>query len=411
MKNFFLFLSLFLPILIYNRTLYDTSLFTAYIAIISLLIIFVNIILIKKIDYTLIKYIVPFFLLYIAGMTTTIFRGSDELVNIFNRSMPVLFFCAGYILITSYNLLGNNNKYIIKLFFYLSILSTAYTLIFAINYYGFTLVEARYQVLPNTINFLISFFFASYILSIKKFNGYLCLLFFITVVLISATRTYLLVGIIVLFISILFKNKLDLVKTFFTFFSIAFIVGIILFIFKDNLLIVSFYERIILYQSLGYDPTTAGRLFEMSKQLDMLTNEISGFLFGYGFTHPIDVVGFGYDVRGNISAARTHGYGHNLYVGLLFVPGVLVGLSCVYVLISSLVSIKFLFIKNLISSNNIDSDEKFVKIFFYLSFLFFLLQNIFGVTLGSKPGSLYFGICLGAVRIIFKEKKIIDSSN
>ena len=26
---------------------------------------------------------------------------------------------------------------------------------FAINYYGFTLVEARYQVLPNTANFLI----------------------------------------------------------------------------------------------------------------------------------------------------------------------------------------------------------------------------------------------------------------
>jgi len=403
-------LSLFLPTFIYNRSIYDTSNLTAYIAIISLLVILINIVQIKKIDTSLFKYIFPFFLLFIVGTTTSILR-NYELINILNRAMPVLFFCSGYILITSYNLLGYNNKFIIQLFFYLSIFSAIYSVTFAFNYYEFSLIEARYQVLPNTANFLISFFCASYILNIKKFNGYLCLLFFLFAVLISATRTYLLLTVIIFFVSILIKNKFNLFKTFLIFFIFSFIIGIIIFVFQDSLLISKFNERILVYQYLGYDPTFNSRLFESIKQLNMLTNNLSGFLFGYGFLSPIDIFGYGLDKSGSITDATTHGYGHNLYVGLFYVSGFLVGLSCLYVFLSSLLNIKFLFIKKLISNNNISSDEKFLKIFFYLVFISYLIINIFGVTLGSKTSSFYFGISLGVIRIIFKEKKTIDSSN
>ena len=106
----------------------------------------------------------------------------------------------------------------------------------------------------------------------------------------------------------------------------------------------------------------------------------------------------------------THGYGHNLYVGMFFVSGIFIGFLCNYVLISTLFKTKINKIIFFINDDKKNDNEKFLLIFFYLSFLSFLIINFFGSTFGDKSGSFYFGISIGILRLFNSDNKTYNFS-
>jgi len=407
--KFFLFLSFFSPIFIFHRTNFDESKLTAYISILSIIIIFLTIRFINKINYQIIKFLFPFILLFTVGLFVTIVR-DFEILNAFNRSLPIIFFCLGFILITSYYKLGHDSRFLCNLLFYLVLFSTVYQILFSIFYYKISLFDMRYQILPKVINYLFCFFCAGYVMNFRKKSGIICLLLFIIVTLVSATRNILLMSIIIFYISIFLKNEFNFFKSLISIFKITFIIALIIYFIPDNFYIDKMTNRILISEKYGYDPTFNSRFYEILAQIKMLKSNTLSLLFGFGFVQPIEVFGYDLNTKGSFIMSLTHGYGHNLYVGMFFVSGIFIGFLCNYVLISTLFKTKINKIIFFINDDKKNDNEKFLLIFFYLSFLSFLIINFFGSTFGDKSGSFYFGISIGILRLFNSDNKTYNFS-
>jgi hypothetical protein len=403
-NKFFFLISLFFPNLIYYRSKFDTSNLTAYLSIISITFIIYAIFLIKKKNKIDFKNILPFIVLFISGSIVSFIR-DFPIIDIINRALPILFFICGYILISLFLDQEKNYSFLINSLFYLLIISAIYKYFFAISYYGLQITETRYQIIPSTFNMILCFFISSFIVKYMRFKSIICIVLFILITIISATRGLMLVGLSVFFFSIIIKNNMKLVKSFATFIVFILLIILLLNIFGENFYIQKFFDRLFFFQQYGFDPTFNTRFFEINYHISLSLKNLTNFIFGHGFLYPILIEDYNLNYSGEITLYQQQGFGHNLYSGLIFVSGFIIGSFCIYFLINSILKIKLKNLLQYLNDPKVSLDEKFLFIFGYLTFLAYLIYNFTGVTFGDKASSLYFGISYGLISLLKKKIK------
>jgi len=299
--------------------------------------------------------------------------------------IPFILFTVGYLASSNINKILKFDDYI-KIVFNITLVSIIYT--FIVNFFGRDLIEIRYEILNQSI--YIIFPIICFNILIKRNNElkyiFSCL-FIIIIIILSATRSWLLSITITLLFSIITSILTKKIK-----FIIVVKYLCLLFIFIAMTLLGTnifdhFIERLFVYQNYGFDATSLTRLAEVSYQLDAWLSNLFPFLFGrgvgssYGFSgqaQDILISKFGY--IDNFTIVDWNFVGHNFWIYSMYSQGILFGWIMPYLLMSACLRN----LKNYNSSKNLN----------YIQ-LFLILISIIDSTIGGNP----FGVRLYSLLI------------
>lgn len=402
-QNLFLIMVLFSLIFDYRRAEGDAFGFVVVFGLINIIAGLLFIFNKRIFNTSFIKISIPFFLFAISSSIVGLVRG-QELYAVLAQILPILIFTNVFLVCASY---ANNSEDLLKLMQLMVIsglMAAVWKVFFAFSYYGLDMENVRYQILSGSTIILFVYGIASFIIKKSKY-AMLSLFLSLGVVFISVTRTYILIFLIILLISSLcvpFKNYgVILYKGLLTLFLIVLSVVFLSTIqpsFEDR-----WVSRLFSDDAGGSDLTSLTRIAEINGQIEFLKNDIWGTMFGFGIAantywsgdelnQILAILGSNFDTVGK-------SYGHNTYVGIWYVGGLIFGLPIIIILLLTpllgLIKLKKYY-------SNIEQNEKFVAFFSICSVFGFVFYGLLGGTFGDRSMSLYYGISMGLlIRFIY----------
>lgn len=381
------YLFLFISILDFKN--YSDGIFIFQILINLGLLVFGIIIIINRLNKSISKNLIIISLLISLSLPAFLMNGVETVYFLKSLFPYFLLFC-GYIAGEKiFNKIGQLKT--IDLLFFVSSSSMILTALYAIFISGINFQEMRYEILSSIIIILTSISI-SYILFFKK--NYFISCFNLTlsflIILVSATRGALLVYLLNIIIALSIAPFSSYKKCINKFLIFIFIVSLSSYYFLPNYFH-NFYDRIFLFQELGFDITTETRLAEIDFQINMWLNNPITFLVGnglgeaYGFSgiHQDNLVKFFGGHIDNLSEVNWSFQGHNFLIYSLFSQGILGAVIIPYILLRSLFS----------SLKNLRSSPFNMAMTLLLSMVTILL--IVGNPMGSRIFAQYFGVLLG----------------
>ena len=158
-------------------------------------------------------------------------------------------------------------------------------------------------------------------------------------------------------------------------------------------------ERLTINKSMGADPTALTRIAEDRFMLQEFTSTFEGFVFGHGLAAETSLIGPEAMLAGSLVGFKSvlfHsiGFGHNNYLSILFVGGLLSGVPLLVMLLSNgFGSLRL--IRILLTDKTQDQTFAYIGLWGALIVIGMLLEGLFGGTFGDRGSCLWYGIGTG----------------
>ena len=166
-------------------------------------------------------------------------------------------------------------------------------------------------------------------------------------------------------------------------------------------------ERLTISDKLGADPTKLTRIAEDNFMWQEFTGSIQGFFIGHGLAAPTSLIGPEAALAGSLVGFgsvefHSNGFGHNNYLSLLFIGGLLIGGPLLIVLISNGISALRL-VRELLKSKKQDATLVYIGLWSSLIILGMLCEGLFSGTFEDRSSCLWYGIGTGMFYWVRKE--------
>lgn len=343
-------------------------------------------------------YLISFFWLFaIITSLVGILRGQGS-YSVLAQILPFVIFCNTAIIYASFIHRNDDFVEIVKLSIWVAIFSMIWKPFFAIYYYSLNFTEVRYQIISGACIFLFAYGL-SCIITKKNKNpiiSIISIIFPIIIVLVSVTRTYIFVFFLMLILGLfLFNVKRGILIFLKSGVLFSIVICISLFIFPEAG--DRWFGRLFNLKQDGLnDLTSLTRLAEINGQIYHLKNDFLGLLFGLGIAAKTEWMGDAFYEVLLILGSNFEGvggsYGHNVYVGLIYVGGLVFGMPIIILLLSILFLSIFKFKKN---HMRMSEDKKHLLLFSILSVFGYSLYGVLGGTFGDRSMALFYGISFG----------------
>lgn len=343
--------------------------------------------------------IISSFLFLIIASINGIIR-TEDFYLVFSEGLPILFLIIGMVTISNFKGDEETIKKIINIILLFLFTSAFFRFFFGFSQRDVDIESARYFILSPTIIMLFAYGVTSFLFQ-KNLLTYSSLVVSLFIVFISLTRTYFLVY-IVIFLSIYFlgvyKNKnMNRALTYSVFLSIILVFFIYLIL--PNQLELWIQRLFTSSSDNGFDLTLTTRIAETSYQIQRLTDSFINLLFGLGMGAETQ---FNYNywllvstVLGEKFEFQGHGYGHNTYIGTVFLGGIFGFIFIISLLVSFYIFMKK--VKVILDKSGEKSNSEFIIVWGVLSIIGYLVYGFFGGIFGDRLNSFAFGISYGLV--------------
>lgn len=349
-------------------------------------------------------YIYSFFMLFATSSCISGFLRGQEVYAILAQILPFLIFSNAFLISSNYTKDSFENLNILRIVIISGIFAACWKVFFAFSYYGLDIGSVRYQILSGATIMLFCYGIVSFFITKNKYY-FISLILSLGLVLVSVTRTYIVIYIFVFLSCLMSLPYKNFAKTIYkisvAFFFIILILWILITlnpVFEERWL-----SRLFINEASGNDLTALTRISEAKGQLELMSNDIFGALFGFGISAKtywsgqevneiINILGSKFDTSG-------YSYGHNLYIGILYVGGIIFGIPVIFILmfLPILALIKF---KKLYGKLNVN--QKNIGLFAICSAFGYLFYGFLAGTFGDRSMSLYYGLIFGfLVRFLY----------
>ena len=404
-KIFLLYIIFLYPLIFDFRTTQGSTKILVYMISVSFLIGSILIISnYKTINKKAFYFTLPFIIFLLFGITRSLIE-SHSISLIFSSALPMVFFILSVVIASSINIQDEKNVlnfiYIIVIFL---ISAAIFKFIFSFYYYGVDLSTVRYQIISAGLPLLFSYGLTSFLFQ-KQHFGIVALFIPIIVVLVSITRTYILVYLAIFFYSIFTISLKKTFRKYLFLLIILLIVLVILYFFIPEV-----YNRWIvrLFTGIedkgGIDVTFITRIAESKYQIDTLFSSLQNILFGLGIAAKTAFSSEYRDLLNLVYKDYTEfhsiGYGHNVYVGILFISGLPIGLYMIYKLIVEPLKIRKEFLKK-----RKKTLANFIILWGGSASFGYLIYGFFGGTFGDRFGAVAYGLSFGIAFLGIRMKK------
>lgn len=397
LKSLLLFGMLFTLVFDYRRSVADSSSLVIFLSLINIFCSASLILILNSFKKKILYYSFPILLFIITSTISGIMR-DQSIYSVFAQILPAVIFFQTVLVFSSIIQEQSESINILKLIVLSGVLSGIWKLIFTFSYSGLNLEDVRYQIISGATIMLFSYAVTCFIIEKRKYM-WVALFLSLGVVFISVTRTYILVFAFSAFITALClpssRLKSNLIKCCFLVFALIFSLFILQLFFPS--ISERWIQRIFSYQSTGGEDITAlTRIAEINGQIDFMKRDFLGFLFGFGIAAPTEWSGKEmahlYTILGIDAESEGYSYGHNFYIGCMYVGGVFSGILLIFTLLYSplkgLVKLKKYF-------NKLSQNERFLAVFSICAVLGYSAFGLLGGTLGDRVMSFYYGVVFG----------------
>lgn len=397
LENVLFFCMMFSLIFDYRRSDVDSS---SLVVILSLINVFCSsslILLIRKFEKNVIYTLLPIWTFIFIAISSGIMR-DQSVYSVFAQILPAVIFLQTAFVCSSYISYNSNSKNFLNIVILSAIFSGIWKFLFSFSYLDLNIEDVRYQIISGATILLFSYAITSFVIKKRKYM-WLSLFLSLGVVFISVTRTYILVFLFSIFVTAFALPSSRLKNNFFKgiFLLIVLIGSIFLLQFFVPSVADRWLERIFSYQSTGgEDLTTLTRIAEINGQIKYMKEDILGFIFGFGIAAPTEWSGIElthiYALLGAGAESRGYSYGHNFYVGCIYVGGIIFGTLLISILL-------YAPLKGLIKLKRVyyylNDSERFLAMFSICAVLGYSAFGLLGGTFGDRVMSFYYGIAFG----------------
>ncbi|MFG6599092.1 MULTISPECIES: hypothetical protein [unclassified Sulfitobacter] len=315
---------------------------------------------------------------------------------------PLLNFLTASLCISAYVTSEKDVNTILRTIVICGIVAATWKVFFAFSYYGLSVSTVRYQVLSGASPMLFAFAAASF-LYLRQPYVIPALVLSLGPVLLSVTRTYLLVYCaagVVAFLAI----PVQRMGRAFTGAVLGLTAVVVLGFLGATIwpeVVSRWIVRLTSNQNFGFDLTAATRLAEIDFQINKLRETTTTLLFGYGpametrFTGTNAIL-ISSAIPDYVDKWTGSGYGHNAYVGVYFVGGLLGGTLLLLMLFGFLAA-GFIGSKRYIG--RINGPTGFCLIWGTSSLAGYLAYSTLGGTFGDRSMSFFMGLSLGLISV------------
>lgn len=288
-------------------------------------------------------------------------------------------------IIVSYGRRQLVNYFILMAFFY----SISTLIIYYIRQGGIDFLSIRFQIIGSSIIAVSALIPLSIIYRIPLF-GYVAILSSSMILILSVTRTYVLVAILQIFPFTKYLIKIAGPREIFL--SLVFMMSIpSIYIYTE--FISDRWEQRVSARSNNedIDPTLYARMDEWGFMLDQTFKSTSNAFFGSGFAAETE-----YYLPNDISKEKESdiGFGHSNHLSLIFIAGFLGGGPLLILHIWQFIQ-SFYFVGSVVNSRLKDSDVLFLAAWGALIVIGTFLANVLGAAFTNRSATLWYAIGTG----------------
>jgi hypothetical protein len=343
----------------------------------------------------------------------------QQLMDLVRAAPPLVLFTNALIATSALRAMGSDPRAIWRDSVAIGLIALLVQLAAAIVLRHASLATARYEVLSSTAPLL-----SAYAVTQLLFGGLTLatipiIAMQIGVILVSVTRTQIVVAALPAFLAILstggrlLMRREAAIRVFAV--GAAAASAVLIAFFLPGSPMERWSERLVGAQSEHHsiDVTALARTGEARFQIDQLGSHVDGLLLGFGVAAPtafdsetaalIDRL-----VGDNNGEFTETGFGHNQYVGTFFVGGLLAGGALLFVqlraIFCAMKSIHRLFL-----SSSLQSYRSLIG--FPMAYLAFSAFGLLGGTLGARGSAVFWGFTLGMTLWIFEATGPLRPSN
>lgn len=331
--------------------------------------------------------------------------------QLFSLTMPYLFFVLGIVVVSSSFRDIDNLEKLINVIFVIALISVIFRILFILFYAGISLDEARYTIISPALILLFSYGLAALLFGYKK-NWFLPISISIFITLLSVTRTYLLVYLSIFIFAIFVLRLKSIIKNIGLPSTVIFGMAFLLI---GGLSITSSFLDIwsnrFTFGDGGVlaDPTLLTRVAEMTFQIRVLLENNVNMIFGMGVAAETIFAQEFYDLLSMVFTEDYEyigaGVGHNNYVGLVYVGGMILGPLFVLSQLNTMLK-SFTYLRKSFKDIQIKNSESFIALWGAFSTIGYLSYGMFGGIFGDRLASLSFGIAFGLMLLgIYRMQK------
>jgi hypothetical protein len=341
---------------------------------------------------------IPFVLLIVAATATGLLHG-QPIYDVVSRTVPVAIFIMAIVIVASFRS-GRDNGWMISVVAVVALVAVFWKILFGFAYYGLNIENVRYQIIAGSLPLVFAYGLTGFLVHRRRLMMLATAAALMTVAL-SVTRTYLVVFAISAIAAILSmpRSRFSSVtkRTIAT--AAVLLVGVTLIAVFEPEVAARWITRFGSYDRIGFDLTGATRIAEATYQIQRLDQDGFGLLFGFGHAAETRFAGTAADqVRSVLGAQGVdylgHGYGHNFYLGLIYVGGILFGGPVILAFAAMLLKARSVARRQW---SNLTKDEQFTLIWGLAGFAGYTAYGLLGGTFGDRAGSFYFGISAGLI--------------
>jgi hypothetical protein len=334
-----------------------------------------------------------FLLLIGAGTITGIYYDQGSYL-VLSRAMPVVSFLLAAIAVHS--LSGDaEKKAAIGIILAIGLIAAAAKFVLGFYYYDLNLDNVRYQIISGSITLLFAYGFAA-MFSKGRTLALIVISIALFVVALSVTRTYIIVFGISALVCIYSYTK-----------TASRLSGTLLLVIAASIFAVALTELFpdvlgrwtyrMTNSGFDVDLTAAFRVAEAEFQLRRLWSDGEGLLFGFGHAARTGLAGenvrlIASELGREATNLSSFGYGHNLYVGVLYVGGLVAGVPVVAALFELLW--RGLQQARATSASRVD---RFLLIWGASAFAGYLVNGMLAGSFSDRSISFFFGVSAGLV--------------
>lgn len=270
---------------------------------------------------------------------------------------------------------------------------------FGFVYYGLTLADVRYQILSGATPLLFAYGVAAVLLRHRRL-ALPAMVLALAAVALSVTRSYLLVFLVSTLVAPLALPPQSLPRSMarIGIGLLGVMVAITLIGLAEPQIIARWGMRLNAGHRLGFDLTWATRLAEVDYMLTRLQTDPAKLIYGFGIAAETRFSGAqAILIRAALGDGglhySSHGYGHNLYVGILYLGGLFTGAALIVTLLGSTVGA-------VLRSRRSDHDQthpeaRFALIWGIAACAGYAAFGLLGGTFGDRSISFYYAVAFG----------------
>ena len=324
----------------------------------------------------------------------------QEIFQLFALTMPYAFFLLSILIVSSSLRDIDSLEKLINTIFIIALISVIFRILYVTVYAGISIDEARYTIISPALILLFSYGLTSLLYGYKK-NWLLPISISTFITLLSVTRTYLLVFLCIFIFAICVLRLKSIIKNIGL--PSVLIFGTTFFILGGLSITSSFldvWSGRLTFDDGGIlaDPTLLTRVAEITFQIRVLLENNLNMIFGMGVAAETRFAQEFYDLLSMVFREDYEyigaGVGHNNYVGLVYVGGIILGSLFVLSQLNTML-VSFTYLRKSFRDIRIKNSESFIALWGAFSTIGYLSYGMFGGIFGDRLASLSFGIAYG----------------